>query len=112
KVGQFYWPKVGQNKWPLTIDMENALIAHPRIRDAAVVGIEHPKWQERPVALLVTDDGTELPLDEIHEVLKPSFAKWQLPDTALFLETLPRTSVGKLDKKSIRATYKDIYKDI
>ena len=99
-------------EWISSIDMENALIAPPRIRDAAVVGIEHPKWQERPVALLVTDDGTELPLDEIHEVLTPNFAKWQLPDTALFLETLPRTSVGKLDKKSIRATYKDIYKDI
>ncbi|MEA3251211.1 MAG: AMP-binding protein, partial [Pseudomonadota bacterium] len=49
-------------EWISSIDMENALIAHPRIRDAAVVGIEHPKWQERPVALLVTDDGTELPL--------------------------------------------------
>lgn len=99
-------------EWISSIDMENALIAHPRVRDAAVVGIEHPKWQERPLALLVTDDGTELPLDEIHEVLTPNFAKWQLPDTAMFLEVLPRTSVGKLDKKLIRATYKDLYKDI
>lgn len=99
-------------EWISSIDMENALTAHSRIRDAAVVGIEHPKWQERPVVLLVTDDGNELPLAEIHEVLAPHFAKWQLPETVLFVEALPRTSVGKIDKKSIRASYKDLYKNI
>ncbi|MDY6891920.1 MAG: long-chain-fatty-acid--CoA ligase [Pseudomonadota bacterium] len=98
-------------EWISSIDMENALTAHPRIRDAAVVGIEHPKWQERPIALVVTDDGNELKLAEIHEFLAPHFAKWQLPDTVLFLESLPRTSVGKIDKKSIRANYKDLHKD-
>ena len=53
-------------EWISSIDMENALTAHPRIRDAVVVGIEHPKWQERPLALVVTDDGNDLPLSEIH----------------------------------------------
>lgn len=99
-------------EWISSIDMENALTAHPRVRDAAVVGIEHPTWQERPLALLVTDDGNELPLAEVHDVLAPNFAKWQLPETVLFLEALPRTSVGKLDKKSIRARYSALYKDI
>lgn len=99
-------------EWISSIDMENALTAHPQIRDAAVVGIEHPKWQERPVALVVTDDGKELPLEEVHSVLVSTFAKWQLPETVLFLDTLPRTSVGKLDKKTIRASYGDLYKDV
>ncbi|MEO6956650.1 MAG: AMP-dependent synthetase, partial [Antricoccus sp.] len=96
-------------EWISSIDMENALCAHPRIREAAVVGIAHPKWQERPVALVVSDDGSEIALEEIHELLSPAFAKWQLPDTVLFVDVVPRTSVGKLDKKSIRATYSDLY---
>jgi len=99
-------------EWISSIDMENALTAHPRIRDAAVVGIKHPKWQERPACLVVTDDGSELPLEEIHQVLAPHFAKWQLPETVLFVDTLPRTSVGKLDKKTIRASYDGLYKDV
>ncbi|ERJ17453.1 phenylacetate-CoA ligase protein [Salinisphaera shabanensis E1L3A] len=98
-------------EWISSIDMENALTAHPRIRDAAVVGIEHPKWQERPLVLVVTDDGNDVPISEVHEILAPNFAKWQLPDTVVCLEALPRTSVGKLDKKSIRAGYSDLYKD-
>jgi len=89
--------------------MENALTAHPRIREAAVVGIEHPQWQERPVALVVTEDGNEVPIGEIHELLAPRFAKWQLPDTVLFMDALPRTSVGKLDKKVIRAQHAHLY---
>lgn len=99
-------------EWISSIDLENALLAHPRIQQAAVVGIEHPKWQERPVALVVTDDGNEVPLTEIHEVLSSSFAKWQLPETVLFVDELPRTSVGKLDKKVIRANHADLYKDV
>lgn len=99
-------------EWISSIDMENALTEHPRIRDAAVVGIEHPKWQERPIALVVTDDGKELPLEDIHDLLAPDFAKWQLPETVIFLDTLPRTSVGKLDKKSIRSSYGGLYKEV
>jgi len=96
-------------EWISSIDMENALTAHPRIREAAVVGIEHPQWQERPVALVVTEDGNEVPIGEIHELLAPRFAKWQLPDTVLFMDALPRTSVGKLDKKVIRAQHAHLY---
>lgn len=98
-------------EWISSIDMENALVAHPRIREAAVVGIEHPKWQERPVVLAATDDGAEVPIEEIHALLSGAFARWQMPDTVLYVDTLPRTSVGKLDKKAMRAAHADLYKN-
>ncbi|MBC2640188.1 MULTISPECIES: long-chain-fatty-acid--CoA ligase [unclassified Rhodococcus (in: high G+C Gram-positive bacteria)] len=96
-------------EWISSIDMENALVGHPKIKEAAVVGVPHPKWQERPLALVVTVDGTELDLTEIHGVLDGTFAKWQFPDTVLFVDALPRTSVGKLDKKVLRSRHADLY---
>ncbi|MFW0783351.1 long-chain-fatty-acid--CoA ligase [Gordonia sp. CPCC 206044] len=98
-------------EWISSIDMENALVAHPKIREVAVIGVTHPKWQERPVALVVTVDGSHLPLDDVTAVLTGKFAKWQLPDTVLFLDELPRTSVGKLDKKRMRTEYGDLYQE-
>jgi fatty-acyl-CoA synthase len=96
-------------EWISSIDMENQLMSHPGIHEAAVVGVAHPKWQERPVALVVTEDGNELPLDDIHRHLAPHFASWQMPEKVLFVDELPRTSVGKLDKKAIRAEHGDVY---
>ena len=96
-------------EWISSIDMENALTSHPRVREAAVIGVSHPKWQERPLALVVTDDGRDVPLEELHEVLAPHFAKWQLPETVLVVDSLARTSVGKLDKKVMRVQYADVY---
>jgi fatty-acyl-CoA synthase len=96
-------------EWISSIDMENAITSHPRIREAAVIGVEHPTWQERPVVIAATHDGTEVPLAEIHALL-PAFAKWQLPDTVVYVDAIPRTSVGKIDKKALRATYADTYR--
>ena len=96
-------------EWISSIDMENAITSHPRIREAAVIGVEHPTWQERPVVIAVTDDGTEFPLAEIHALL-PAFAKWQLPDTVVYVDAIPRTSVGKIDKKALRAAHADTYR--
>ncbi|GAA4815076.1 long-chain-fatty-acid--CoA ligase [Tomitella cavernea] len=96
-------------EWISSIDMENALMAHPKIVEAAVVGVPHPKWQERPVAVVVTDDGADLPLAEVHRALEGCFASWQMPETVICVDTLPHTSVGKLDKKSLRSGYQDLY---
>ena len=96
-------------EWISSIDMENAIVGHPKVSEAAVIGVDHPKWQERPVALVVTVDGDELPIEEIHGLLAGQFAKWQLPDIVLYVDHLPRTSVGKLDKKVLRARHADIY---
>lgn len=75
-----------------------------------MVGIEHPKWQERPVAIVVQEDGADLGVDDIHAVLEDKFAKWQLPDIVIFADALPRTSVGKLDKKTLRTDHADLYR--
>jgi fatty-acyl-CoA synthase len=98
-------------EWISSIDMENAIVAHPLVQEAAVIGVTHPKWQERPLALVVPIEGAELTREDITGVLEGSFAKWQLPDTVLFVNQLPRTSVGKLDKKVLRVEHADIYKD-
>ncbi|AXY49357.1 MULTISPECIES: long-chain-fatty-acid--CoA ligase [Rhodococcus] len=96
-------------EWISSIDMENALVGHPKIKEAAVIGVPHPRWQERPVALVVTVDGAELDLADVHSVLDGKFAKWQLPDTVIHLAALPRTSVGKLDKKTMRSEHDGLY---
>ena len=97
-------------EWISSIDMENAITAHPRIKEAAVIGAWHPRWQERPVVLVVTDNGQEVPIEDIYQLLSGSFAKWQLPDKVIYVDALPRTSVGKLDKKAMRAAYAGIYR--
>jgi fatty-acyl-CoA synthase len=97
-------------EWISSIDMENVLVSHPGVLEAAVVGVPHPKWDERPLALIVLRKGHEsVDQEEIHKHLSKVFAKWQLPDKILFIESLPRTSVGKLDKKVMRIEYNNIY---
>jgi fatty-acyl-CoA synthase len=97
-------------EWISSIDMENTLVSHPSVLEAAVVGIPHPKWDERPLALIVLREGFKsVSKDEIRGHLTKIFAKWQLPDEILFIDAIPRTSVGKLNKRVIRMEYKDIY---
>src|SRR5699024_9115383 len=84
---------------------ENAMVGHPKVNQAAVVGLEHPKWHERPLMPLVLHDGEEITTEEVHEHLLESFAKWQLPEQFQVVDEIPTTSVGKLDKKVIRIQY-------
>jgi fatty-acyl-CoA synthase len=97
-------------EWISSIDMENVLVSHPNVLEAAVVGIPHPKWDERPLALIVLREGSDaISPDNLREHLAEQFAKWQLPEEILFVDALPRTSVGKLDKKVMRKEYHDLY---
>jgi fatty-acyl-CoA synthase len=98
-------------EWISSVDMENAVISHPEILEAAVVGCPHPKWEERPLVLVVLRDESKSKINknDILEHLAEKFAKWQLPDEILFVKSIPKTSVGKIDKKIIRVKYKDIY---
>jgi fatty-acyl-CoA synthase len=98
-------------EWISSVDMENEIIAHPAILDAAVVGVAHPKWEERPLALVVLREEfrEKVSGEEIREHLARKFARWQLPDEVIFVDAIPKTSVGKVDKKVIREEYRGIY---
>ncbi|MEO8609270.1 MAG: long-chain fatty acid--CoA ligase [Chloroflexota bacterium] len=95
-------------EWISTVELESAIMAHPKVLEAAVIAVPHVKWQERPLALVVPRSKDDLPSkDEIYEILLKDFAKWQLPDDVVFVEAIPKTSVGKFDKKVIREAYKE-----
>ncbi|MFH1136363.1 MAG: long-chain-fatty-acid--CoA ligase [Pseudomonadota bacterium] len=98
-------------EWISSVDMENEIISFQGVLDAAVVGVAHPKWQERPLALvkLREEFKGKVTADDIREHLGRVFAKWQLPDEVLFVDEIPKTSVGKTDKKVIRAAHQDAY---
>jgi fatty-acyl-CoA synthase len=93
-------------EWISSVDLENALVCHPQIREAAVVAVAHPKWQERPVAIVVAQEGAKPSPEALREFLSPKFAKWQLPDAFVFVEELPHTSTGKLLKAELRRRFK------
>ena len=94
-------------EWISSVDLENALVAHPALREAAVIAVPHPKWQERPIAVVVARDGARVTPEELRDFLAPRFAKWQLPDAFVFVDELPHTSTGKLWKKTLREHYRD-----
>jgi fatty-acyl-CoA synthase len=92
-------------EWISSVDIENTLMGHPAVKEAAVVGVPHPKWQERPLAAVVLKDGAQATPEELRTFLAKSFAKWQLPDSFVFLKALPRTSVGKFKKTTLREQF-------
>ena len=89
-------------EWISSVDLENALMGHPDVVEAAVVGIPDEKWQERPLATVVVREGATVTPEQLREHLATSFAKWQLPDAWAFVDTVPRTAVGKFNKKVVR----------
>lgn len=90
-------------EWISSVDLENHIVGITGIAQAAVVAQPHPKWDERPVALVVMTPGHELDQDEVMGHCSSIFAKWQLPDEVIAVTSIPLTSTGKIDKKSIRA---------
>lgn len=96
-------------EWISSIDMENLLVSHPSVAQAAVVGLYHPKWQERPFVIVVPVAGHDVTLIDLRAHLSDAFASWQLPEAFQIVDEIPRTSVGKIDKKAIRATYDGYY---
>jgi fatty-acyl-CoA synthase len=94
-------------EWISSVDVENALVAHPAVAEAAVIAVPHPKWQERPLAVVVVKEGATVSEDELRSFLACKFAKWQLPDNFAFVPALPHTSTGKLLKSELRRSYKN-----
>jgi fatty-acyl-CoA synthase len=92
-------------EWISSVDLENCLMGHPAVKEACVVGIPHPKWQERPLAAVVLKEGQEATQEELRDFLGKTFAKWQLPNAFVFVEAIPRTSVGKFKKTALREQF-------
>jgi acyl-CoA synthetase (AMP-forming)/AMP-acid ligase II len=96
-------------EWISSVDLENAIMAHPKVAEAAVVGVFHPKWQERPLACVAPrpEFRDQITKQEILDFLASRVAKWWLPDDVVFIEAVPKTSVGKFNKRALREQFKD-----
>jgi fatty-acyl-CoA synthase len=92
-------------EWISSVDLENAIMSHPAVAEAAVVGVPHPKWDERPLACVVLKPGATASEEDIVEHLRPLVAKWWLPDAVEFIDEVPKTSVGKFSKKDLRTRF-------
>jgi 3-(methylthio)propionyl---CoA ligase len=93
-------------EWISSIDLENAAVAHPAVREAAVIGVFHPKWDERPLLVVVKKPGAEVTRDELLKFFEGKVAKWWIPDDVAFVDELPHTATGKLLKTKIRDDFK------
>ena len=94
-------------EWISSVELENTIMAHPAVREAAVVAAPHPKWSERPIAAVVLKPGAAASAEELHAFIAPKFAKYQLPDAFVFVDAIPRTSAGKFLKSALRERFKD-----
>ena len=93
-------------EWIASQEIENALMGHPAVREAAVIGVPHPKWSERPLAAVVLKDGQTVSADELRSFVASRFPKFWLPDAFVFVDAIPRTSAGKFKKTELRDKYK------
>jgi len=96
-------------EWISSVDLENALMAHEAVFEAAVIAVPHPKWQERPIACVVLKEPYKATTskEDLLDYLRPQFAKWWLPDDIIFLDEIPKTSVGKFLKRALRERFKN-----
>jgi fatty-acyl-CoA synthase len=89
-------------EWISSVEIENHIMAHPKIAEAAVIAVAHPKWIERPLACVVVKEGEQLTKEEVLDFLRERLTKWQVPDDVVFIDEVPKTSVGKFSKKTLR----------
>jgi acyl-CoA synthetase (AMP-forming)/AMP-acid ligase II len=92
-------------EWISSVELENEIMAHPDVLEAAVIAIPDERWSERPCACVVRKEGSSLDADGVREHLKARVAKWWVPDRVEFIDEVPKTSVGKFDKKVLRAKF-------
>jgi fatty-acyl-CoA synthase len=96
-------------EWISSIDLENAAVGHPAVAAAAVIGVKHPKWQERPLLFVVVKQGRTLEREEILSFLSGQVASLCVPDEVIFLESLPVGGTGKVQKAFLREKYGDVF---
>jgi fatty-acyl-CoA synthase len=92
-------------EWISSVDIENLVCGHPKVALAAVIGTPHPKWDERPLLIVALKPGQTAAGDEMLAFLEGKIAKWWTPDAVVFVDTIPLTATGKIDKKAIRAAF-------
>jgi fatty-acyl-CoA synthase len=94
-------------EWISSIDLENLAVGHPKVAEAAVIGIAHPKWDERPLLVVVLKKGETATKDEMLGFMQGKIAKWWMPDDVVFVEDIPHTATGKIQKLALRERFKD-----
>ena len=94
-------------EWISSIELENAAMGHSAVAEAAVIGVAHPKWTERPLLVVVRAEGMELDKDEVLGFLKGKVADWWIPNDAVFVDELPHTATGKVKKIELRQQFAD-----
>jgi fatty-acyl-CoA synthase len=94
-------------EWISSVDLENELMAHPKVAEAAVIGVPHSRWQERPLACVVLKQGETATPDELLAFLDERVVKWWMPDAVEFIDEVPKTSTGKFSKKDLRDRFAD-----
>ncbi|HTO41455.1 MAG TPA: AMP-binding protein, partial [Rhizomicrobium sp.] len=94
-------------EWISSIDIENFAIGHPAVAEAAVIGVYHPKWDERPLLVVVLKPGKTATRDELLAFLTGKIAKWWMPDDVAFVNEIPHTATGKIQKATLREQFKD-----
>ena len=94
-------------EWISSTDVENPALAHPGVAQCAVIGVPHPKWQERPLMIIVRAPGADPSKADIMRTLEKAVARWQLPDDIVFVEQMPMTATGKISKLQLRRQFED-----
>jgi fatty-acyl-CoA synthase len=94
-------------EWISSIDLENLAIGHPAVAEAAVIGVKHPKWDERPLLVVVLKQGKGATRDEILDFMRGKIANWWMPDDVVFMPEIPHTATGKILKTALREQMKD-----
>jgi fatty-acyl-CoA synthase len=94
-------------EWISSIELENAAVGHPDVAEAAVIGIRHPKWDERPLLIVVAKEGREPTKDDLLGFMQGRIAKWWMPDDVVFVDAIPHTATGKILKTALRDTFRD-----
>jgi fatty-acyl-CoA synthase len=92
-------------EWISSVELENEIMAHPKVKEAAVIGVSDEKWGERPLACVVAEEGEELSGDEIRSFLEDRVPRWWLPEAVEMIDEVPKTSVGKFSKKDLRERF-------
>ena len=94
-------------EWISSIELENLAVSHPGVAEAAVIGVRHPKWDERPLLIVVAKKGRNPTREEMLDFIRPKVAKWWLPDDVVFVDEIPHTATGKIQKTTLRESFRD-----